>query len=68
MNIRAQINFWMALKQFDYNKLAVEMTKITNKKYTRGSINAKLVRDTLTVKELEIITKILGYKITFTKE
>lgn len=65
MNIRAQINFWMALKQYDYNKLASEMSKVMNKKYTRGSINAKLIRNTLTLYEFEQIAKILGYKIIF---
>lgn len=67
MNIRAQINYWLALKQYDYKKLADKMTKISGKKYTRGSINGKLVRNTLTVKELELIAGILGYKIDFTE-
>lgn len=67
MNIRAQINYWLALKQYDYKKLADKMTKISGKKYTRGSINGKLVRNTLTVNELELIAGILGYKIDFTE-
>ncbi len=65
MNVRAQINFWMSLKQSNYDKLAKEMTKITGKKYTRGSINAKLYRDTLSVNEFELIAHILGYKFDF---
>ncbi len=65
MNIRAQINYWLALKQYDYRKLADEMSKLSGRKYTRGSINGKLVRNTLTVQELELIAKILGYKIEF---
>ncbi len=67
MNIRAQINYWLALKQYDYKKLADKMTEISGKKYTRGSINGKLVRNTLTVNELELIAGILGYKIDFTE-
>lgn len=67
MNVRAQINFWIALKQYNYKKLAEEMTAITGKKYTRGSLNGKLVRNTLTVNEFELIAKILGYKIEFTE-
>ena len=67
MNIRAQINYWLALKQYDYRKLADEMSKLSGRKYTRGSINGKLVRNTLTVQELELIAKILGYKIDFTE-
>lgn len=65
MNVRAQINFWLALKQYNFEKLAAEMTKLSGKRYTRGSLNGKLVRDTLTVNEFELIAKILGYKIDF---
>ncbi len=68
MNVRAQINFWLSLKQSTYEKLAVELTRITGKKYTRGSLNAKLVRGTLSVNEFETIAKILGYKIEFVEE
>ncbi len=65
MNVRAQINFWLSLNQSTYEKLAEKMTEITGKKYTRGSINAKLRRDTLSVNEFETIAKILGYTIEF---
>lgn len=65
MNVRAQINFWLALKQYNYEKLAEEMTKQSGKKYTRGSLNGKLVRNTLSVNEFELIAKILGYTIDF---
>lgn len=63
MNLRAQINYWLSLNQFTYNKLAVKMTEITGKKYTGGGINAKLIRGTLTFKEFELIAKIFNYKI-----
>lgn len=65
MNVRAQINYWIAINQSDYNKLAEEMTKQTGKHYTRGSINGKLVRGSLSVNEMELIAKIYGYKIEF---
>ena len=39
--------------------------KFCGKKYTRGSINAKLIRNTLTVRELELIAEICGYKFEF---
>lgn len=68
MNIRAQIKYWLSLKQSTYEELAAEMSKITGKKYTKGSINAKLGRDTLSVNEFETIAKILGYKIEFTED
>lgn len=65
MNVRAQINYWLSLNQSDYKKLAEKLTEITGKHYTRGSINAKLIRKTLSVDELENIAKIFGYKIEF---
>jgi len=63
MNLRAQINFWLSLNQSTYEKLAIEMTKIMDKKYTRGSLNAKLTRGTLTFREFETIAKIFNCKI-----
>lgn len=65
MNLRAQINYWLSLNQSTYEQLANEMTKLTGKKYTRGSINAKLSRGTISFKEFEIIAKIFNYKIEF---
>ncbi|MBR1680864.1 hypothetical protein IJ707_03635 [bacterium] len=63
MNLRAQINYWLSINQSTYEKLAEEMTKVTGKNYTRGSINAKLVRGTLTFHEFEVIAKIFNHKI-----
>lgn len=68
MNIRAQIKYWLSLNQSNFEKLAAEMSKISGKKYTRGSLNGKLVRGTLTVKEMEIIAKIFGYRLDFIEE
>ncbi len=65
MNIRAQIKYWLALRQSSYEKLAIELTKVTGKKYTKGSLNAKLSRNSLSFQEFETIAKILGYKIEF---
>ncbi len=63
MNLRAQINYWLSLNQMTYNKLADKMNEVSSKKYTGGSINAKLVRGTLTFKEFELIAKIFNYKL-----
>jgi hypothetical protein len=54
---------YLSLNQSTYDKLAKEMTRITGKKYTRGSINAKLSRGTLSFKEFETIAKIFNFKI-----
>ena len=63
MNLRAQINYWLSLNQMTYNKLADKMTELSGKKYTGGSLNAKLVRGTHTFKEFELIAKIFNYKL-----
>lgn len=68
MNIRAQIKYWLSLNQSTYEKLADELTKLTGKKYTRGSLSAKISRDTITFNELETIAKIFNYKICIIKE
>ncbi|MBQ8460512.1 hypothetical protein IJ541_10490 [bacterium] len=65
MNVRAVIKYWLSINQSTFEKLAIKMTEVTGKKYTRGSINAKLLRGTLNVNELETIAKIFGYKIDF---
>lgn len=63
MNLRAQINYWLSLNQSTYEKLALRLTELTGKKYTRGSLNAKLSRGTINVNEFETIAKIFGYKL-----
>ena len=63
MNLRAQINYWLSLNQMTYEKLADKMTELSGKKYTRGGINAKLIRGTLTFKEFELIAGIFNFKI-----
>ncbi len=68
MNVRAQIKYWLSLKQSNYEELAKELTKATGKKYTKGSLNAKLGRDTLSINEFETIAKILGYKIELVED
>ncbi|MBR1617560.1 hypothetical protein IJ670_05345 [bacterium] len=65
MNLRAQINYWLTLNGSTYEKLALRMTELLGKKYTRGSLNAKLIRGTLTFREFEIIASIFKYKIEF---
>lgn len=68
MNIRAQIKYWLSINQSTYEKLASDMTAVTGRKYTRGSLNSKLVRGTLSANELILIAEILGYKIEFIEE
>ncbi|HIT93249.1 MAG TPA: hypothetical protein IAD11_10085 [Candidatus Stercorousia faecigallinarum] len=57
----------LSINQFTVAKLAEEMSKELNKKYTRSSLNGKFARDTLSMKECQAIAKILGYHIAFIK-
>lgn len=57
----------LSINQFTVAKLAEEMSKELNKKYTRSSLNGKFARDTLTMRECQAIAKILGYHIAFIK-
>lgn len=68
MNIRAQIKYWLSVNQLTVEKLAEKMSEVSGKKYTRGSLNGKLVRGSVTFNEIQMIAKIFGYKIEFTEE
>ena len=68
MDNKSYIMSLLVLNKVSVAELAEKMTKLMNKKYSRGSIYGKLDRDTLTFKELQAIAKILGYKIELTKE
>lgn len=58
----------VVLNGYTYSKLADKMSEILGKKYTRDTLNGKLRRDTLTLKECQVIAEILGYKIEFTRK
>ena len=68
MDNRSYIRSLMVLHKISVKDLAQKITEITGKKYTRDSINGKLARDTLTLKECQVIAAILGYEIKFIKK
>jgi len=68
MNLRAKINYWLSLHQMTFKDLGRKMTAITGKKYTGGSINAKLVRGTLTFHEVEIIAKLFNNRVDIVED
>ena len=68
MNIKSQIKSMIALQQITFEQLAVEMTKVSGKKYTRSSLNGKFARDSISFTECSIIAKILGYHLEFVKD
>lgn len=58
----------LSVNQMTVEKLAERMSEISGKKYTRSSLNGKFARETLSLKECDLIAKILGYRIEFVKE
>lgn len=48
-------------------KLAKEMTAYSGKKISRNVLSQKLIKGTLRYSELEIICKVLGYKLEYKK-
>jgi hypothetical protein len=65
MKIKSYIKAQLALKQMTMSDLACEMSKLSNKSYTRDSLNGKFYRETLSVKELDLISEILGFTIEY---
>lgn len=57
----------LVLNNMTMPELAKLMTKELGKKYTRDSINGKLARESISLRECQTIAKILGYRIEFVK-
>lgn len=68
MNNKNYIRSLLALNNISVIELAEKMTEMSDEKYTAGSLYGKLSRDTLTLRECQLIAKILGYRIEFIKE
>ena len=57
----------LGLNQITVEQLAQKMSEASGKKYTRSSLNGKFSRETLSIKECELIASLLGYHIEFIK-
>ena len=57
----------LLLNNMSISKLANKMTEVSGKQYTIGSLYGKLSRDSLTLKECQLIASIIGYHIEFVK-
>ena len=68
MMYKKYIRPMLSLNQVTVKQLAQKMADATGKKYTRSSLNGKFARETLSLKECELIAKILGYHIEFIKD
>lgn len=65
MEEKSFIKSRLALKQMTMKKLAEIMTEISGKKYTRDSLNGKFYRGTLSINEMHLIAKTLGFTIDY---
>lgn len=67
MNNKNLIRSLLLLNNMSISKLAQKMTELSGKKYTIGSLYGKLSRDSLTLKECQLIASAIGYHIEFVK-
>ena len=67
MTAREDIKTLLLNECMTITALAQKMTEFSGKKYTRNGISQKLIKGTLRYDELELICKILNYKIEYKK-
>ena len=65
MNIKTKIKMLTASRATTLKKLAERLSEETGEDYTYNSLLGKLNRESLSLKEAEIITSILDYKLEF---
>ena len=65
INIKTQLKLLMTLKQISMEKLAEKMTELSGEKYTSAKLYGKINRDSISFTEVQMIAKILGFKIEF---
>lgn len=63
MSARETVKIMLLKRCTTIKKLAEMMTEVTGKQYTRYSLSSKISRSSLRYDEVEVIAKILGYKI-----
>ena len=66
MNIKAKIKILTAARGITLKQLAEKLSETTNKDYTYNSLLGKLNRESLSLKEADLIARILNYKLEFT--
>ena len=65
MDIRTKIKMLAVSRAMTLKKLAERLSEETGEDYTYNSLLGKLNRESLSLKEAEIIAKILDYKLEF---
>lgn len=64
MTAKETVKILLLKRGMTIKTLAEKMTEFTGLKYTRHSLSSKISRSSLRYDEVEIIAKILNYKIT----
>lgn len=64
MSAKETVKIMLLKRNMTITKLAEKMAEHTGQKYTRQSLSSKLSRNSLRYDEVEIIAKILNFKIT----
>ena len=67
MNNKSYIKSLLVLNNMSIAKLAKLMTEKSGHNYTIGSLYGKLTRDTLTLRECQLIAETIGYRVEFIK-
>lgn len=65
MNVKTKIKMLAVSRGITLKKLAEKLSDITGNEYSYNSLLGKLNRESLSLKEAEIIAKILDYKLDF---
>lgn len=68
MSARETVKIMLLKRCMTITKLAEKMAEYTNGKYTRQSFSSKLSRNSLKYDEVEMIAKILNFKIVIEDE
>ena len=65
MSIKTKIKMLTASRGVTLKKLAIMLSEVTSENYSYNSLLGKLNRESLSLKEAEIIAKILAYRVEF---
>lgn len=65
MSIKTKIKMLTASRGVTLKKLAIMLSEVTSENYSYNSLLDKLNRESLSLKEAEIIAKILDYRVEF---
>jgi len=67
MSIRKEIKHLLIEQNMTLTQLAKEIGKKKNEEYAVQNLSKKINRETISYKEVELISEILGYRIKFEK-